>query len=389
MTARPVLLFTVAACVSLQAQVPPVSVPAQPLPGNEAVIARKAGAPSTERILSADAAGISVLSTDGRGIIKLPYDQVVSVRFSPPAGWEEITKLIKQGKVTEVEAKMLPVASRMAQMTSVKGGDASKYVFAYTDVLRSLGKYQPAVDFLDKAPFPADAPVVDRARRLIVKAYCLVMLGKTEEAEKMLNQVQAPGDKSSLFTIYQLARSRVYAERKDILSSLDDIARVIAVKRLGSESYDEALYQSAETYDALGRLLGEQKQAVEKNDGLRRQMQQDTLDAIARFEVIKSDPLQVNAIWDAGHDYVKCAESARLQLCRVYPNSPWTVKAREKLTPEARQLLAGEAVAKVVETPAEKTDGTPRKDRTGRDEPKAESGGEILKLDESTDEKDP
>ncbi len=303
---------------------------------------------------------------------------ILQILLPGKANGYEIAKLIEEGRVAEAEVRMLPVATRMAQMTIVKGGNAGKYVFAYTDVLRSLGKYQAALDFLEKAPFPADAPVVDRARRLIVMAYCQAMLGKVDEADKMLNQVEAPGSKSYLFTIYQLARARVEAQRKDPVAALDDIAHIVAVKRLGSESYDEALYQSAEAYDGLAKVLAEQKKAVEKDARLSRQMQQDNLDAISRFELIKSDPLQVAALWDAGSDYDKCATAARLQLCRVYPTSPWTVKAREKLSAEALSAL-GLATA-----------SAPEKKEAAKPEPAkpASEKSDVLKLDSSTQEKD-
>lgn len=345
----------------------------------DAAIARKNAPPSPERIVSADPTGVNILMPDGRSLIKLPYDQIEEVRFAPPSGWDEIARLIKVGKVAEAEGKMLPIATRMAQLTVIKGGNAGKYVFAYTDVLRSLGKYQAALDFLEKAPFPPDAPVVDRARRLIVMAYCQAMLGQVDEAEKMLNQVEAPGSKSYLFTIYLLARARVEAQRKDPIAALDDIARIVALKRLGSESYDEALYQSAEAYDALGRILAEQKQVVEKDARLDRQMRQDNLDAIARFDLIKSDPLQVAAVWDAGDDYARCATAARLQLCRVYPTSPWTVKAREKLPAEAREILGGDLADK----PAPET-AQPTKPAGEKPAPKSD----VLQLDSTTEEKD-
>lgn len=346
----------------------------------EASVLRKSGPPTVEKIMGADAGGVSMLMFDGRSTIKLPYDQIESVKFSPPAGWDEIVQSIKLGKAAEAESKMQPIAIRMAPMTVVKNGDASKYVFAYTDVLRSLGKYKAAYDFLERTPFPNDAPVVDRARRLIVEAYCLAMLGKVDEAEKMLNQIEAPGDKSSLFTIYQLARARVEAQRKDPVSSLDDIAHIIAIKRLGSESYDEALYQSAEAYDVLGKVLAEQQQVVAKDERLKRQMQQDNLDAIARFETIKSDPLQVAAIWDAGYDYAKCATSARLQLCRVYPTSPWTAKAREKLPDDVKKMLIEEAGRSAEIKPEKAASLSPPAKEPPKDG--------VLKLDDSTKEKE-
>lgn len=367
-----------------------VAVQAQMPSTYEAVVTRKAGPPVTERIVAADATGLSLSAADGAGVIKLPYDQIESVRFVPPAGWDEITRLITAGRLAEVEPRMQPIAARFVPMTAAKGGNASKYIFAYVDVLRSQGKYRAAIDFLDKFPFPAEAPVVDRARRLIVKAYCLAMTGKVDEAEKMLNQVQAPDGRSNLFTIYQLARSRVYAQRRDWIASLDDISRIIAVKRLGSESYDEALYQSAEAYEALHRALAEQKQAVEKDDRLRRQMQQDRLDAVARFEVLKGEPLQITAVWDSDIDCVKSANSARLQLCRVYPASPWAVKAREKLSDEAKKELAGEAAREdsPANTGTPKPEEKPPRDRTGKNAKAADADGEVLQLDESTREKD-
>lgn len=308
-------------------------------------------------ILEASPRGFTVSLPGGHGTKLYPMERIKTWRLDPPKTWLEGEKAVEEGSSRKALPLLRDFAAALIPLLSIPKGDASTYVFKYADLLRSLGDYQTALAFLEK--IPADAPSEVLAQAIVVGAYCKAMLGDVDAAEAQLNRLRAPTRRSALFTLYKLTRARIASARKDLVGALDEIASVVAYKRLGSEGYAEALYLSAEAYDELGAAISKQKEAIAADDKLRRLYDQNRGEAFDALGMIKSDKSSVSAIMDDPPNLPGVSIEIRKQLVRVFPSSPWAALARPKLPPGALDKVAteqpepeGAAATTAKETPA-------------------------------------
>lgn len=324
-----------------------LSIAAAAAQGFPAFIELADGNTMTASILDARPDGLNVSVAGGQGTMLLPAAQVKAWKLEPPKATGEIASR--------------DYARRVVPLLNAAGGDAEKYFFAYTDLLRSARRYQEAIDFI--ALVPEKAPVPVRARSVVTRANCLVMLGRVDEAERLLNLLKAPARQSSLFMLYQLTRARLAAARHDLVGSLDDIAQVVAFKRLGSDGYAEALFLSADAYENLGAALAKQKEAIEKNEALSRLYQTDREAVYAQLGLLKSSPSAVSALIDTPPDFPAICVNIRKQLVRLFPASVWAVQAKEKLPAAVLAELSPGAVPAPPKTGAAAPKPTPAEEK--------------------------
>ncbi|MEX1117251.1 MAG: hypothetical protein WEB60_00515 [Terrimicrobiaceae bacterium] len=296
------------------------------------------GKVQTADVSIADARGFTISLPGGDGTMLIPMDRVKTWRLAPPKPWSDAEKELQAGRSEKALPPMRDYTDSLLPLLSIPKGDAASYVFKYADLLRSRGDYKGAIELLAK--IPADTLGETRAQSIVVTAYCRAMLGEVDAAETQLNTLRAPTRRSSLFSLYKLTRARIAAARKDLVTALDEIASVIAHKRLGSDSYAEALYLSAEAYDELGRVILKQKEAIQADDKLRRLYEQSRGEAFDALGMIQSDKSSVSAIMDDPPDLPGVSIEIRKQLVRVFPTSPWSSLARAKLPPGALDKVA-------------------------------------------------
>ena len=296
------------------------------------------GKVQTADVSAAEPKGFTVALPGGHGTMLIQMDRVKSWRMAPPKSWDDGGKALEAGQPDKAMPLMRDYATALLPLLSLPKGDAATYVFKYADLLRSCGDYKGALDLLGKVP--PDALGETRAQAMVVTAYCRAMLGEVDAAETQLNMLRAPTRRSSLFTLYKLTRARIAAARKDLIGALDEIASVIAYKRLGSDSYAEALYLSAEAYDELGLAIAKQKEAIADNDKIRRLYEQSRGEAFDALGMIQSDKSSVSAIMDNPPDLPGVSIEIRKQLVRVFPTSPWATLARAKLPPGSLDKVA-------------------------------------------------
>ncbi len=312
----------------------------------------------TAEVLKADASGLTLSLAGGHGTSVLPMERVKSWRMAPPKSWADAEKALEFGQVEKALAPMSDYANRLFPLLSLPKGDAAIYIFKYADLLRSRGDYKGALELLGKAP--PDALGETLAQSIVLKAYCRAMLGEVDAAESQLNLLRAPSRRSSLFSLYKLTRARIASARKDLIGALDEIASVIAYKRLGSDAYAEALYLSAEAYDDLGLAITKQKESIAKDDKLRRLYEQNRGEAFDALGTIRSDNSSVSAIMDDPPDLPGVSIEIRKQLVRVFPTSPWSALARAKLPPGALDKVATQELEpKGAATPTPTPEATP------------------------------
>lgn len=296
------------------------------------------GKVQTADVSAAEPKGFTVALPGGHGTMLLQMDRVKSWRIAPPKSWTDGEKAVQAGQAEKAIPLMRDYATSLLPLLSLPKGDAATYVFKYADLLRSRGDYKGALDLLGKVP--PDALGETRAQAIVVTAYCRAMLGEVDAAETQLNLLRAPTRRSSLFTLYKLTRARIAAARKDLVGALDEIASVVAYKRLGSDSYAEALFLSAEAYDELGLAIAKQKEAIQADDKIRRLYEQSRSEAFDALGMIQSDKSSVSAIMDDPPDLPGVSIEIRKQLVRVFPTSPWAALARAKLPPGALDKVA-------------------------------------------------
>ncbi len=290
------------------------------------------------KVVSPSAKGMTIELPDVKGTMLIPMERIKAWRMAPPPSWKQAEQAIKEGKAEKAPALMREYAHALQSLLAIPKGDASSYVFKYADLLRSRGDYKQAIAFIEQ--IPANVPAEIRAQSIIVSAYCRAMLGDADGAETQLNLLRAPTRRSALFTLFKLTRARIAWIRKDLVTALDEIASVIALKRLGSEAYAEALYLSAEAYEALGAAIARQKEAIASDDKLRRLYEQNRGEAFDALGIIRSDKSSVSAIMDEPPDLPGVSIEIRKQLVLVFPTSPWAALAKAKLPPGALDKLA-------------------------------------------------
>ncbi len=263
------------------------------------------------------------------GAMQMPMDRIKLWRLEPPENWKTAEKEIKEGRPEKAIELMRPFVLTIIPLLSVPKGDAPEYFFKFVDLLRSRQEYAAALELLQRCPDDALSDV--RVKTVILSAYCQTMLGNLEQAEIKLNMLRSPSRKSALFSLYRLTTARIAWAKKDLLTALDDVASVVALKRLGSDSYAEALYLSAELYDELGEAISSQKKLLAEDDRLRRLYEQDKGKAYETMGILTSEKSSVSAIMDNPPDLPGVSIEIRKQLVRVFPQSPWTTLAKAKL----------------------------------------------------------
>lgn len=296
------------------------------------------GSVQTIEASAADAKGITVTLPDGKGSLTYPMNRVKSWRIDPPKEWRQGEEAIQKGQPDKAVALMRPHAVRLIPLLGLQKGDAASDFFKFAGLLRSRGDHKGALELLGKVP--EESPSDIRAHAIVLAAYCRAMLGEVDAAETQLNMLRAPTRRSALFTLYKLTRARIAQARKDLVTALDEIASVIAYKRLGSDSYDEALYLSAEAYDELGAAINKQKEMIAADPKLKRLYEQNRGEAFDALGVMRSDKSSVSAIMDEPPDLPGVSIEIRKQLVRVFPTSPWAALARAKLPPGALDKMA-------------------------------------------------
>jgi len=326
----------------------------------------KEGNISVSEIVGGSETSLQLSVNEGKGKMAMPLESLKSWKFTAPPEWNEAGLAIRNGKLDVAERVYRKFAMQVMPFLGIPKGDAERYFFAYTDLLRSSGKYKEALDALTQLP-DSILPSA-KARQAIARAYCLAQTGKLEEADRQINLLRAPSRESALFTPYFLARSSLLLAQSDYIAALDDIAQIMAFKRISSEGYAEALYLNAEAYDALDVAIAKQKEEIKKNERLSRQYQADSNAVFKELDLIKSDTAQVSAIMDSPKDLPKSAQAIRRQLLRLYPDSSWAEKARAKLPPDQVEAInnptAPEDSTPVPGKPTKTSPASPKKNTT-------------------------
>lgn len=325
------------------------------------------GSVQTIEASAADAKGITVLLPDRRGSLTYSMARVKSWRVDPPKEWVDAEQAIQRGQPEKAAPLMRPHAMRLVPLLAVPKGDAASDFFKFVDLLRSRGNHKGALEML--ALIPENVPGEVRAHAIVLSSYCRALLGEVDAAETQLNMLRAPTRRSALFTLYKLTRARIAQARKDLVTALDEIASVVAYKRLGSDSYAEALYLSAEAYEELGAAIQKQKDAIAADPKLKRLYEQNRGEAFDALGILRSDKSSVSAIMDEPPDLPGVSIEIRKQLVRVFPSSPWAALARKKLPPGALDKVATEEPAP--EGPAPKASPSP----TPKPSPKPKDDG--------------
>ncbi|MFV0337472.1 MAG: tetratricopeptide repeat protein [Chthoniobacterales bacterium] len=294
---------------------------------------------SRVELLSYNADNITVQIIGQPGKIRIGQKQIKKVDILPSKKWQEAQIAIQKNQPQKAELLLKQIATEIRPLAVIKNSNVDTYLFAYTDFLRSQKQFEKIANFLESNPLPKNAAIHSRTHALILAAYSQACLGQFEKAEIALNKIKAPSTSSDFFTFYQLAYAQTAFQRKDYLLALNELSKVIALKRPQSDFYDEALFRIAETYEAIVQNITKQQKVIAEDKRLQRLFRQNRADATKHFELIKSDPLQLLSLWDNPEDYANCATSARLQLCRIRSESPWALEAKKLLSDDERKLL--------------------------------------------------
>jgi hypothetical protein len=110
---------------------------------------------------------------------------------------------------------------------------------------------------------------------------------------------------------------------KDYPAALDEISQTLAFARIESEIYPEALYLSAQCYEALATT-----------NAFATRLVQLTLPGTNRTVAVTANVSATQGL-TANSNYVSVAKSIYQEIVTRYPNSPAAQKSQPKLPPPA------------------------------------------------------
>lgn len=285
----------------------------------------------------------------GYGELRLPLSEIQSLRLVPPDDWHAASILIGEGKFDEALPALGAYAEAVAPVLIIPESDAHRYFFAYPELLSALDRHEEALAFLENVP--EDSEPANLARKIIMAAYCLAQTGQPDAARETLELMAEPGFQNPLFNRYQITAALIANGLRDHADAINRLAQVAALRRPGTDGYDEALFLAAKTYEALADAIEEYHRQLEGDERLARQAEQDWESAIAASGVIASDSPSAAAIMHSGADYRETAHGVYRHLLRLFPESPHAALARAAL-PKNVMPDEEDAPAEDAETPA-------------------------------------
>jgi tetratricopeptide (TPR) repeat protein len=253
---------------------------------------------------------------------QIPLDDVSEVRFAMPASLAQAQEALNQNQWEKAATIIRPVVVPTLPYLDLPNNNGLPLAMVLADTLRRANKLEDALFFYDKLRLlPRSA---ESQRAALWAASCHSALNRSEQASKILQTMDAPKRDSELFAQYQIVRAQVRMAGKDYLAALDDLSQALAFSRMESELYPDAMFLTAQCYEALAATNAVSTRIV-----------QLTLPATNRVSATAAAAAITNAPQSltANSNYVIVAQSIYQEIVTKFPNTPAALKSQPKLPP--------------------------------------------------------
>lgn len=289
--------------------------------GVPVIVVQKKGASAETALLGRtdSALRLQVKGAAAGSEYQISLDDVSEVRFVFPASLAQAQEALNQNQWERAATIMRPVVVPLLPYLDLPNNNGVSLAMVLADTLRAANKLEDALLFYDKMRM---LPRTTEAQRAAIwAASCHASLNRSEPALRILQTMEAPKRDSELFAQYQTVRAQVKMAGKDYLSALDDLSQALAFSRMESELYPDAMFLTAQCYEAL---------AVTNVFSTR--LVQWTLPSTNRVTTAAATTNVLQSL-TANSNYVTVAQSIYRDIVTRFPNTPAAQKSQPKLPP--------------------------------------------------------